>query len=476
MALLRRNGLILLLALPSLILSCNSNKKNINPTCTTHVYGVTVAEFGNVNFDVTQAEFERFGFDYGDLIDVKIFDWKQIITDTGSKDYVYSPGDSFTFYKMPFVTNYNEVGYYAPCLCNYQKAGNRFDISFGINPFKNHAEELKKHRTQVLFTLVEQGGYNKTLDLVRCTRKATLEEVGYDTSKFANVRDVVMVGDIASHMKHGRYIRGSSPFNPKKNSDNDGRHAVADWAIGLYGANKEISLSVVDNLIESPEEEGKYVYNLAYLMKQLGKTKCMNTKAIYGFDDEAQDASKQGSGSCDQETGPHTFLTVGLGPDYFFGHGKELTKKVFSFLSNATNNDVFYLHCDEGKDRTGFFSMVIEALCGVSYRDIVADFMLTFSNYFGFNKYSDEGRIKYNTIKRITVCRHVLSIFVDNPSNIEWEDIDAERELINTYGVNEESDTTGSKMQEAAKNYLKRLFGEEEGEEVASKIIAYFGK
>ncbi len=42
-----------------------------------------------------------------------------------------------------------------------------------------------------------------------------------------------------------------------------------------------------------------------------------------------------------------------------------------------------YIHCTEGKDRTGFVCMLLEALSGASYDDMCADYMTTYVNYYG---------------------------------------------------------------------------------------------
>lgn len=41
-----------------------------------------------------------------------------------------------------------------------------------------------------------------------------------------------------------------------------------------------------------------------------------------------------------------------------------------------------YIHCMEGKDRTGFVCMLLEALAGASYEEMRADYMLTYRNYY----------------------------------------------------------------------------------------------
>ena len=45
-----------------------------------------------------------------------------------------------------------------------------------------------------------------------------------------------------------------------------------------------------------------------------------------------------------------------------------------------------YIHCMEGKDRTGFACMLIEALAGASYDEMCADYMQTYANYYGITK------------------------------------------------------------------------------------------
>ena len=42
-----------------------------------------------------------------------------------------------------------------------------------------------------------------------------------------------------------------------------------------------------------------------------------------------------------------------------------------------------YIHCMEGKDRTGFVCMLIEALAGASYDEMSVDYMKTYENYYG---------------------------------------------------------------------------------------------
>ena len=39
-------------------------------------------------------------------------------------------------------------------------------------------------------------------------------------------------------------------------------------------------------------------------------------------------------------------------------------------------------HCQEGKDRTGFVAILLEALCGASIQEITDDYLVTYENYY----------------------------------------------------------------------------------------------
>jgi protein tyrosine/serine phosphatase len=65
----------------------------------------------------------------------------------------------------------------------------------------------------------------------------------------------------------------------------------------------------------------------------------------------------------------------------------------FTFLSEGETP--FLVHCLEGKDRTGFAIMTLEALMGWSKEQIVADYMKTFSNFYGI----EPGTDRYDLIR-----------------------------------------------------------------------------
>lgn len=51
-----------------------------------------------------------------------------------------------------------------------------------------------------------------------------------------------------------------------------------------------------------------------------------------------------------------------------------------------------YVHCIEGKDRTGFVCILLEALCGATYDEMIDDYMITFANYYKITEESEPAK------------------------------------------------------------------------------------
>ncbi len=67
-------------------------------------------------------------------------------------------------------------------------------------------------------------------------------------------------------------------------------------------------------------------------------------------------------------------------------------KVVNGFRFMLKNDGPYYIHCMEGKDRTGFVCTLIEALLGASYDQMCEDYMITYYNYFKISKENCEDR------------------------------------------------------------------------------------
>lgn len=81
---------------------------------------------------------------------------------------------------------------------------------------------------------------------------------------------------------------------------------------------------------------------------------------------------------------------------------KDFSDNLVKGLTAIANNEGPYLvHCVEGKDRTGYVIMVIEALMGASYDEMLNDYMETYKNYYGITLESDKER--YDAIKETNI-------------------------------------------------------------------------
>ena len=89
------------------------------------------------------------------------------------------------------------------------------------------------------------------------------------------------------------------------------------------------------------------------------------------------------------------------------------TKMVGALRAMLNNDGPYLIHCTEGKDRTGFVCMLLEALCGAGYEEIAEDYMITYRNYYGVTKESEP--VKYETIQRELLEPMIRALMDDNP-------------------------------------------------------------
>lgn len=403
--------------------SCGLNKAT---KLMSKVRSVSNPTFGNVDFEISSADFVKAGFNYDDLIDVTI------------KDYD-GRGNNATF-NTAFVKSFNETGYFAPCLCNYEGTKEHFELNFAINPIKNISDTLIGK--DVEFKIVKRGGYRKRRQLVNVSQKLTYEELAGDNSSFANFRDVAISGAIYEKIVPQRLYRGSSPFNFKDNPD--GRHKIADDLMNFYNIDNEISLSctledINDKYMNPDETPHTYrKWENSYLDNE-GK-----------LDPNAHEDEDK------------SFYSVNLGTDFFSinkpGVDGDAVKNVFVYMAkridkigNATSK--FYFHCNEGKDRTAFMIMLLEALAHVPLKDIVVDYMMTFKNYYNVSVVNNKD--KYDSLAELGIYRYLYSILVKNPlvdlNKIDWYTFDAKAK------VSEICDKDNDALYQGAANYLEEV-------------------
>lgn len=98
-------------------------------------------------------------------------------------------------------------------------------------------------------------------------------------------------------------------------------------------------------------------------------------------------------------------------------------KAALGLLALAEQEGPFLVHCTEGKDRTGFMCMLIEALSGASYQEIVEDYMITYRNYYGIDRQTDPAR--YDVIVENVLDPMIRSLAGDAGGDLKTADLSA---------------------------------------------------
>ena len=159
-----------------------------------------------------------------------------------------------------------------------------------------------------------------------------------------------------------------------------------------------------------------------------------------GFDEPAPDAA---SGIDTGAKSPKTGLATGL--RYF-----------------TTHEGPYLVHCPEGKDRAGFVSALLECYMGATYDEVVADYMVTYYNYYGVTKEAEPA--KYDAILRSNIVKTLQTAFgVEDlkTADLKQEATDFFKELgltdaeLTTLTANLSKEYTGGSTEPETKSYVK---------------------
>ena len=247
-------------------------------------------------------------------------------------------------------------GYYVPAgqelLVAYPGYENiKFCINYGDDIY---ADNNFDENTKVTIKLNEAGKFKDIQDTLSISYSDDINEY---TSKeeFANFREM-RVGKI----KEGLLFRGASPVDNSRN-----RAATVDSLLEENGIQYNIDLA------DKNTDGTKYqVHDYFQSLVDNNKVVFLGMAAAYKKDD-------------------------------FAGKMKTLFETILA------NDGPYYIHCLEGKDRTGYVCMVIEALCGATYDELVDDYFITYKNYYGIEK----GTSKYNAIKELHIDEMIRDVF-----------------------------------------------------------------
>ena len=341
---------------------------------------VWMTKYGNVYTDCEAANFvDILGLTWGDLVTVKFLDQELTLPVVPTYSYVDSGMPAIILGKTDTGA---PTGYVSLAI----NMGN-FAQTYGI-AIKGTDENGDWYWTacdgvefpiQVAFQLAEKEGYMAEYILHELSRTNNREDYAHLTdAEFANVRNVLTTG-----MGVGRLFRSSSPINPEL-----GRNEYADAAI------KRAGVTVIMNLADSAE----------------------TAAGDPGFADSYYAGQK--------------VIYLNLGVDFAADDFKVGLAQGLRFF--AENEGIYLVHCTEGKDRAGFVNALLECLMGATYEEVVADYMVTYTNYYGV----EAGSEKYNAIASSNIIKSLQNAF--GVEDLSKADLAAEaKEYIASLGLTE---------------------------------------
>ena len=239
----------------------------------------------------------------------------------------------------------------------------KFCINYGNDIY---AESGFDQNTTVNLKVNEAGKYKVIEETLSISYSDDPNEYPSEEA-FANFREV-KAGNIASNTLY----RGASPIDNRRN-----RVAIVDKLIEEYNIQYDIDLA------DNRETINSFYQKEGYKM---------------GYFEELDEANK--------------VLPLGMGAAY---KSEDFSNKLKLMFEEILNHDApYYVHCLEGKDRTGYVIMILEALCGADYDDLIDDYFITYQNYYGINKEQDS--YKYEMIKTIHIDEMIRYAFSFNKS------------------------------------------------------------
>ena len=210
---------------------------------------------------------------------------------------------------------------------------------------------LVESPVEITITMKEEDGYREEWlirQLVRTNERADYAHLSDEA--FANFRVIETTG-----MGKGVLYRSSSPINPAY-----GRNTYADKAARDAGIITVVNLADPSNTYEGTE-------NTYYSTCQV----------VY----------------------------VNLGMDFLSEATLNGLAEGMRFIIN--NNGPYLIHCNEGKDRAGFVSALLECLMGATLDEVIDDYMLTYYNYYGVEK----GNEKYDAVLKNNLIKVLNTTF-----------------------------------------------------------------
>ena len=303
-----------------------------------------IDKYGDVRLSLTTGDFQAAGIEYADLVTVRFLDQELTVPVIPAYRYVAAKGTALVVWPDDESTP-----------AELEVFNGSFAATYGLadvtrNPDKTFfvtAREGVTFPVDVTISLAEKNGYRDEYAIFDLTRSdERMDYPALSDAEFANFRAVSTTG-----FGEGRLYRSSSPVNPSIS-----RNAYADKAAEEAGIKTFLNLS--DDQASAEAYEG---YADTYYSRQ-------------------------------------QIVFLGLGVDFTSQTNRDGLAEGLRALTTAETP--ILIHCNEGQDRAGFVSAVLECLMGASLDEVVADYMVTFHNYYGVEPGTEQYSIIANNIQK----------------------------------------------------------------------------
>ena len=379
-----------------LLTGCATRTQAVQETVITEVTSSVkeIQKYGNLVLTIEKKDLDAMGAEYGDVFTVSFQDTE-----------VYAP----------YCTNYSDVDLGSIVLRNDGETlilainMGDFATTYSIaekvsNPDKTYKWIFEEGKTMedisLLLTLTGKGEYRDEWLIHQLSRTDNREDYSSDAA-FANFREIK-----GGKIGEGALFRSSSPIN-----NEIGRAKYADALV------KENGIRTVMNLADSEESI------LSYMEKE------DFASPYYASLFENGDV-----------------IALNMGVSFKTREFQASLSEGLTFL--ASKEGPYRVHCTEGKDRAGFTSALLSALMGLTYQEIVEDYMTTYENYYHIEKGSEQ----YEAVKKSNIdsmLSFIASVESDKLSQVDLS-LKAEEFL---FAIGMEEETVRKLKENLAKNY-----------------------
>lgn len=98
----------------------------------------------------------------------------------------------------------------------------------------------------------------------------------------------------------------------------------------------------------------------------------------------------------------------------------------------------YVVHCLEGKDRTGYVCALLEGLCGATYDEITADYLVTYYNFYNITPEKDYDICKSLLTLRLHICLMYYTGISDKAQLPTVDYVEAFSDYLLTHGMSQQ--------------------------------------